>query len=147
MKVREIGMKDIHCATPGMTLDEVAAMMKRHNVGVIPVCEDSRLLGMITDRDIVISCVAANMDPHACHAREFMTSHPVTVSPDTDVQEAARIMGREQIKRLPVMESDRLVGIVSLGDIAVALQGDEHTVAETLRKISMPINIQVPASV
>ncbi len=141
MKIRDIAIKDVHCATPGTTLDEVATMMKRHNVGVIPVCDDSRLLGIITDRDIVVSCVAANMDPHACRAREFMTSHPVIISPDADVQEAAHIMGREQVHRLPVVEGDRLVGIISLGDIAVALPGDEHTVAEALRKISMPVHV------
>jgi len=102
---------------------------------VVPVCEGKKILGVVTDRDLVISCMAADMDPKECNAREFMTANPVTVTPDTDLEEAARIMGREQLRRLVVVEDGELVGMISLGDIAMALDNDS-VVAETLRKVS-----------
>ncbi len=138
MNVKDVGMKDVHCADPLMSLSEVASLMKRHNVGVIPVCEGRELLGILTDRDLVITCMAAEMNPQECKAREFMTSNPVTVTPETDLEEAARIMGQEQIHRLPVVEAGNLVGMISLGDLSIALSGDDSLVSETLRKISSP---------
>ncbi len=138
MKVRDIAMKDTYCASPTMSLNEIASMMKRHGVGAMPVCDGDKLVGMITDRDIVISCVAAGMDAVACQAKEFMTSNPITVTPESDLEEAARVMAREQVRRLPVVEEGYLVGMLSLGDIATALPGNDSLVAETLRKISTP---------
>ena len=138
MKVREAGLKDVHCASPMASLSEIATMMKRHNVGVIPICEERKLIGLLTDRDLVVSCMAADMNPGECQAREFMTSAPLSVTLDTDIEEAAWIMGREQIHRLPVIEAGDLVGMISLGDIATALFDDDGLVAETLRKISTP---------
>ncbi len=144
MKVRDIGIKEIYCATPTMNLNEIATMMKRHGVGAMPVCDGDKLIGMITDRDIVISCVAAGMNAAACQAKEFMTSNPVTVTPDTDSEEATRVMAREQVRRLPVVEEGCLVGMLSLGDIAMALPGNNSLVAETLRKISTPTQAVPP---
>lgn len=144
MKVKEIGIKEVHCAKPSMTLSEIASTMKRYNIGVIPVCEGKKLLGMLTDRDLVVSCVAADMNPKQCKASEFMTSNSITVTPDTELEEAARIMGREQIHRLPVVEAGNLVGMISLGDISMALTSDDSLVAETLRKISKPSHVPVP---
>ncbi len=138
MKVKDIGMKEIYCATPTMNLNEIASMMKRHGVGAMPVCDGDKLVGMITDRDIVISCVAAGMDAVACQAKEFMTSNPITVTPESDLEEVARVMAREQVRRLPVVEEGCLVGMLSLGDIAMVLPGNDSLVAETLRKISTP---------
>lgn len=138
MKVRDIGMKEIYWATPTMSLNEIASMMKRHGVGAMPVCDGDKLVGMITDRDIVVSCVSAGMDAGVCQAKEFMTSSPITVTPETDLEEAARVMAKEQVRRLPVVEEGCLVGMLSLGDIAVALPGNDSLVAETLRKISTP---------
>lgn len=137
MKVKDIGMKEVYCTEPASNLSEVAAMMKRHNVGAVPVCEDDKLLGMITDRDLVLSCMAADMEPQKCEAREFMTSSAVSVTPDTDLEDAAKIMGQEQLHRLPVVDGDKLVGIISLGDVVIALK-DDKLVAETLRRISAP---------
>ncbi len=144
MKVRDIGMKEVNCADPSMDLSEVATMMKRHNIGSVPVCEGGKLVGMLTDRDLVITCMASDMDPKECTAREYMTANPVTVTPDTDIEEAARIMGREQLRRLPVVENGKLVGMLSLGDIAVALE-DDCLIAETLRKISHGAHIAAAA--
>ena len=118
-------------------------MMKRHNVGVIPVCEGKRLLGILTDRDLVISCIASDMDPRTCSAKQFMTSSAVTVTPDTDLDEAARLMGQHQVRRLPAVKDGDLVGIISIGDLSLALSEDKK-VADMLRKISAPTHA-VPA--
>jgi len=140
MKVRDIAVKEVHCAEPEMDLAQIATMMKRHNVGVIPVCDGKKLMGMLTDRDLVLSCMASGADPEKCTARQFMTSHAVAITPDTEIDEAARIMGAEQLHRLPVVEDDELVGILSLGDIAFALD-DDGLVGETLRRISTPTSV------
>ena len=145
MKVRDIGIKEIYCATPTMSLIEIASMMKRHGVGAMPVCDGDKLIGMITDRDIVVSCVAAGMYAGTCQAKEFMTSKPITVTPETDLEEATRVMAKEQVRRLPVVEEGRLVGMLSLGDIAIALAGNDSLVAETLRKVSTPIKVAPPS--
>jgi CBS domain-containing protein len=137
MKVKDIGLKEVYSAEPSSNLAEVAVLMKRHNIGVVPICEDGNLLGMITDRDMVLSCVAADIQPDECRAREFMTSNPVTVSSDNDLEEAAKMMGQEQLRRLPVVDGGRLLGIVSLGDVSAALK-DDGLLAETLRRISEP---------
>ncbi|MDP2730951.1 MAG: CBS domain-containing protein [Dehalococcoidales bacterium] len=142
MKVREIGIKEMHCADPSTNLSEIASMMKRHNVGVIPVCEGKKLLGVLTDRDLVIGSMAADMNPKECLAREFMTANPITVTPDTDMEEAAKLMGQEQIRRLPVVEAGELVGMISLADISIALHNN-NLVAETLRRISSPAHAVV----
>ncbi len=144
MKARDIGTREVHCAAPDANLGEVASMMKRHGVGAMPICEGDTLTGIITDRDIAVGCVAAGSAPADCQAREFMTSNPITVSADTDVEEAARIMAREQVRRLPVVEGDRMVGILSLGDIAAALPDNENLVADTLRKVSTPTQVARP---
>ncbi len=136
MKVRDIGVKETYCASPSTSLSEVASMMKKDDIGIVPVCEGKKVLGVITDRDIVIRCVAADVNPKDCNAREFMTAPAKTVSFNTSIEEAAAIMGREQIRRLPVVEEGNLVGMISLGDIATDLNTNDALVAQTLRKIS-----------
>jgi len=138
MKIRELMSTEVYCAIPSTTVAEVAQQMKRHNVGCVPICDRDRLVGIITDRDIVIQCVAAGLDPRQCHVSQFMTAHPISISPDTELKDAAELMAKEQIRRLPVVEDNRLVGLVSLGDIACALE-DDRQIANMLRRISMPI--------
>jgi len=137
LKIRELALKEVHTATWDTKLSEIAAMMKRHGVGVVPLTLDGKLVGMITDRDIAIGCTAAGMPPQQCRAKEFMTAEPVSVSVDADIEEAARVMGSAQLHRLPVVDDGRLVGIISIGDIAVNLSNNDLLV-ETLRKISTP---------
>ena len=140
IKVKEISIKEVHYTTPDSTVNEAASMMKRHGTGVLPVCDGGRLLGMLTDRDIVIGCVAAGLDTKDCQVKEFMTSDALTLTPDMDIEEAAEIMGKEQVRRLPVVEKGALVGMISLGDISFAL-GNDHLAAETLRRISTPVEL------
>lgn len=146
MKVRDLGLKEVYSIASTASLNEVAALMKRHGIGIVPVCAGDHVVGMITDRDMVVGCVSAGMNPASCQVNEFMTSEPVAVAPDMDVEEAAEIMSREQIRRLPVIKEGKLVGIISLGDVAMALT-DDSLVAETLRRISTPIKAVPPASI
>jgi CBS domain-containing protein len=139
MKVADVGLKEVYCATPMSTLNEIATMMKRHGVGSIPVCEGDHLVGIVTDRDIVLSCVAAGTNPASCMVNEIMTSEPIGVNPRVDLEDAAGIMAREQIRRLPVMEGDSLVGMISLADMARALPDNDRVIADTLRGVSAPI--------
>lgn len=138
MKVRDVGMKEVHCASDSVTLNEIASMMKRHNVGIIPICDGEKLIGIITDRDMVVGCMAAGKNAKGCKASDFMTSDPITVSPEASLEEAAKIMGEKEIHRLPVVEGGNLVGMISLGDVALALPHDDTLIARTLRNISSP---------
>lgn len=123
---------------PDASLTEAAAMMRRLDVGALPVCDGSRLVGMITDRDIAIRAAADGRDPHTTLVRDVM-SPEITWAVDTDpVEEAARIMREHQIRRLPVVdERHNLVGIVSLGDLAVDIESDQLS-GETLERVSEP---------
>jgi len=94
---------------------------------------------MMTDRDIVISCAASGAEMSSCRAREFMPSNPVTINADSTVEKAALLMAKEQVHRLPVTDNGKLMGMLSLGDLSLALIDNDKLVADTLRKISMPI--------
>lgn len=146
MKLREVMTTEFCCASPSDSLSKIAAEMKRHNVGAMPVCENGRLMGIITDRDIVVECVASGTDPNTCLVGRFMTTSLVQGHPDMDVGEAAKLMGREQVHRLPVVENGKLVGIVSIGDIAVNCR-DDKIVADMVREISLPVRSTRPQAV
>ncbi len=141
MNVRDIMTEEVRSASPADSLVDVARMMRDLNVGTIPLCEDERLIGLITDRDIVVRCVADGHDLDACTARDFMSTDLVTITPDTSTDEAMQLMAKHQIRRLPVVEGNRLVGIVSLGDLAVESRGvDSQEIKEGLKDISLPIH-------
>ena len=96
-----------------------ARLLSRHNVGSLPVCSaDGRLRGIVTDRDIVLRCIATEDDPAQTPVRDVMTRGCFTVGPDESCTEAARLMAARQVRRLPVVEKGRLVGMLSLGDLA-----------------------------
>lgn len=96
-----------------------ARLLKRMNLGALPVTDDSgKLRGIITDRDIVLRCVAAGADPRTLEIREIMSRGVVTASPGADVSEAARLMRGDQVRRLPVVDGGKLVGMVSIADMA-----------------------------
>ena len=139
MNVREMMTTNVATAEPDSTLEEVATMMKDENVGAIPVVDDDELIGIITDRDIVVRCIAEGKDPSECEAEEIVTEDLETVSPDDDVRRAAEIMQRKQIRRLPVCDEDgKLVGMLSLGDIAVK-QSNDGVSGETLEQVSQGV--------
>ena len=100
-------------------LDLAARLLARHNVGSLPVCgSGGQLQGMVTDRDIVLRCVAAEEDPRSVPVRSIMSRRPAVVTPEDDVRQAARLMSSQQVRRLPVVDKGRVVGVVSLGDLA-----------------------------
>jgi CBS domain-containing protein len=140
MQVREIMTKDVTALAPNRTIAEVAQHMRLLDVGSIPLVQDERLVGVITDRDIVLRVVADGLDPHLEQADRHMTQNPITATPGMSVDEAARIMAREQIRRLPVVEGGRLVGYLALGDLA--MQEKDKKVGATLEQISEPSSQQ-----
>src|SRR5512142_3145819 len=135
MKIRDIMVSDVETAEPDDTLDELAMMMREQDVGAIPVVEDGELIGIVTARDIVVRCIAEGKDPSEVAADEVISGDLQTVEPEADVDEARRIMAQHQIRRLPVIEKGLLVGMVSLGDLAVKT-GQEEEIADTLEDIS-----------
>jgi len=140
MKVRDIMTWKVESVGPEADLSMVARQMKELNVGSVPVVDGDQLVGIVTDRDIVIRAVAEGKDPRVEQARTVLTPSPRTVSPDADVQEVAKFMAREQIRRLPVVDNGKLVGIVALGDLAVdaGKAGKDGMVGDALEKISEP---------
>jgi CBS domain-containing protein len=137
MKIAEIMTRDVQTVTPDTDLVTVAKHMKELNVGVIPVVEGQTLVGLITDRDLVIRALALGIDVRDAAVRDYVSASPTTVSPEDDVKRAAELMSREQIRRLPVVEGGTLVGIVSLGDIAVDT-GKDKLSGDALEQISEP---------
>ncbi|HSE47680.1 MAG TPA: CBS domain-containing protein [Terriglobales bacterium] len=137
MKVRDIMTPNPRTAEPDTTLEEIATLMKQEDVGVIPVMEDNRVTGIVTDRDIVVRCIAAGKDPIECTAEDIMSEGVNTIAPDADVDDAADLMSEKQVRRLAVVDNGRLVGMLSLGDIAVKTgDEEEETTAETLEEVS-----------
>lgn len=116
---RDIMHAGTQCIAEDQTLDEAARMMRDMGVGSLPICgKDEKLHGIITDRDIVIKCIAEGMDPSSCTAAELAQGKVTWVDADTDMATIVDTMGREQIKRLPVMDDHRLVGMISEADLA-----------------------------
>ena len=120
MKVKEIMTRSVIGIGPEESVEVAARTLSRYNIGVLPVCRaDGKLCGVVTDRDLVIRCLAAGMEPAKTRVRQVMTGQVASVEGDTDVSVAAHLMGRQQVRRLPVTENGRLCGMVSLGDMAL----------------------------
>jgi len=122
-------------ARPDLNAADAAGMMRSHDVGVIPIAENGALLGLVTDRDLVVRVLAERKDPTSVTLRDVMTSSPVTVTPDMELTDARQLMAEHRVRRLPVMKGDDLVGIISLGDVAVAL-ASKRAVGDALEEIS-----------
>lgn len=134
MKVQELMTREPSTLAPTATIGEAATIMRQDDCGSVPVVEDGRLVGIITDRDIVIRAIAAGKDPRTCRVSEVMTADPVTVAPDASVDEAQRIMADRQVRRLPVVDDGRLVGLIVIGQ--VARRDDAGDVGRTLKEVS-----------
>jgi CBS domain-containing protein len=138
MKVSDLMTARIAKAQMDTTLEEIAMMMKTENIGAIPVVDEDELIGMVTDRDIVMRCVAEGGDPTEMTAEDIVTEELETIDPDSEVHEAMELMSRRQIRRLAVVDRGELVGMISLGDIAVK-QGDEERSGQTLKEVSFGV--------
>ena len=135
MRVSEIMTKNVRTAAPGASLREVAAIMRDGDMGAVPVVADGKLIGIVTDRDIVVRAVSKGKTADSAVA-ETMTNELFTVSPDDFVFEAVRLMGDKQVRRIPVINNDgSLAGIIAMADIALEME-DEREIAETLEEIS-----------
>jgi len=140
MKVSEIMTRDVELIQPDDTLHVAAQKMRDRDIGFLPVCDGTSLMGVLSDRDIAIRAIAGGMDMTVMLGRDLMTSPAIYAFDDQDVKEAAKIMGENQIRRLVVLsrEDERLVGVVSLGDLARS--GITDISGQVLRKVSEPAN-------
>jgi CBS domain-containing protein len=119
MKVRDVMTSSVDWLTPDTSVVEVAQLMKKDDVGSIPICSENRLIGIVTDRDIVLKVVATAGNTNNISAKDIMSEDIISVSADQDVHEAANLMSRNQIRRLPVVENGKLMGILAIGDLAI----------------------------
>ena len=135
-KVRDVMTTGVDTATPAQPLREAARMMRSGDYGAMPVVEDGRLVGMLTDRDIVVRVVAEGLDPSVALAGDFATRNPVAVEPDQPLDAALLLLARHRVRRLPVVEDGMLVGVLSQAD--VALEAKEKKTGEVVQEISQP---------
>lgn len=135
MKIEEIMTATVRCVPPDSPLAEAAGVMRELDVGSVPVRDADRLAGMLTDRDIVLRCVAEGRDPRRTTVRDVMSEGITYIYSDQEVEDAAELMEQKQIRRLPVLNREkRLVGIISLGD--VALHTSNELSGEALKVVS-----------
>jgi CBS domain-containing protein len=134
-RCREIMTKSVRTASPEMSVREAATLMREGDMGAVPVVDAGKLIGIVTDRDIVVRVVAEGKDS-ATPVSEAMTTDLFTVTPDDFVFEAIRLMGDKQVRRVPVInEAGELAGIIAMADVALETE-DEREIAETLEEIS-----------
>jgi CBS domain-containing protein len=134
-------VKDVMTSNPttakaDASVVEAARIMRDEDAGIVPVVENDRLIGTLTDRDIAVRVVAEGRDPQSTPVRDAASTDLVTVQPEQDLSEALQLMARHQVRRLPVVENDRLVGIVAQAD--VARESDEQQTGELVEEISKP---------
>jgi CBS domain-containing protein len=136
MKIRDVMTPDVRTIAPSASIQEAARMMAEQDVGVLPVAESDRLVGMLTDRDIAVRAVAAGMGANSL-VREAMSPEIKYCFEDDDVDDVCENLADQQLRRLPVVDSDKnLVGIVSLADLAK--HGESDSTGETLEGITRP---------
>jgi len=136
MKVRDLMTSDPSTVAPDDVIARAATLMREEDCGSIPVVKDAKLVGIVTDRDITVRGVAAGKDPKTTKVSEVMSADPITVEPDTDAAEASRVMAQHQVRRLPVVEDGRLLGIVVTAQLA--RRESAGKMGETIKEISEP---------
>lgn len=141
MKVKEIMSKNVANIQDGETVERAAQLMKEYHCGSIPVCCQGRVEGIVTDRDIALRTVAEGKNASQQKVKDIMTASLATGTPEMDVCEAAKLMSEHQIRRLPIVNADDIVGILSLCDISVKPNG-EADAGNTLKAISQPTGAQ-----
>jgi len=139
MKVRDVMTRSIVTVSPDASIKEVAELMQKHNVGAIPVVDQNGLKGIVTDRDLVVRNIASGKDPFSTPVKEVMTSQVTAVTPDEDISSVTKIMASRQIRRLPVVDNQQVIGMISLGDIATTGRPElTMEASEALSEISKP---------
>jgi CBS domain-containing protein len=139
MNIRDVMTPNPRTISPDDSIQNAARIMRDLDTGVVPVVENGRPMGMVTDRDIVVRAVAE--DQLNRPVREIVSGGIISASPDMSTREAAELMSEHQVRRLPVVENERLVGIVSIGDLAVK-EGKDKRVGDALQDISQGVKEQ-----
>lgn len=140
MKIRDVMTRPVIRIHPEEPVSVAARALEHYNIGALPVCgSDGQLRGLVTDRDLVTRCLAADRQPGQTRVDQVMTGQVVTVGPDATTEEAARLMGARQVRRLPVVERGKLVGMVSLGDLAGMFESN-RAAGDALTEISLNIS-------
>ncbi|NSW90783.1 MAG: CBS domain-containing protein [Firmicutes bacterium] len=137
LKVKDKMTKNVAYVSPNTSITETAQLMQRHNIGSVPVVDDNNLVGIVTDRDIVVRNIAQGNDPRSTPVSDIMTTNVITVTPDADMEEVTAKMAINQIRRVPVVENNRLVGILAIGDMATDRRFNMEA-SEALSEISRP---------
>ena len=136
MKIKDVMTRDVSFVTPDTPIPEIARRMRDEDIGVVPVVENDRMIGMVTDRDIVVRCVAAE-SMGAATARMVMSPRVLYCYDDQSVNEILENMAEQQVRRMPVVNRDkRLIGVVSIGDLS---QKSQRKAGESLKEISQPV--------
>ena len=142
MKLREIMTNTVVRIHPEESVAVAARTLARYNIGALPVCgSDGRIYGLLTDRDLVTRCIAAGRHPESTRVAEVMTANVVSARPDMDTTAAAQLMGRQQIRRLPVVENGRICGMISLADLANR-EETAYDATDALAEISGNISVR-----
>lgn len=134
MKVNELMTRDPATVQPGSTATEAAALMKSKDCGSLPIAEGGKLVGIVTDRDIVLRVVAAKKDPAMVKVSEIMTKDPATIGPEATAADASKLMSEKQVRRLPVVENGKLVGMLVIGQLA--RHESNSAAGDTLKDVS-----------
>ena len=136
MKVKECMCKEVESINPNTSIKECAKIMSDNHIGCVPVCnEQKEVVGIITDRDLLLRAVACDKDINTTKASDIMTCNVYCCSSDTDVKEAEKIMSTEKIRRIPIVDNNKIVGILTLGDISQASDINKNDVCTTLKDI------------
>ena len=142
MKLRDMMTHPVVRIHPEESVAVAARTLARYNIGALPVCGgDGRICGVVTDRDLVTRCLAAGRQPGAPPVRDVMTTQVVSARPDMDTATAAYLMGKQQIRRLPVVENGRLCGMVSLADLANR-EESAYDASDALTEISSNVSVR-----
>src|SRR2546425_5637989 len=136
MKVRDLMTAEPVSCRPEDVLAQAATLMRQEDCGSIPVVRDDSLVGIVTDRDIVVRGIAAGKDPRTTPVSEVMSADPITIGPDADAAEAAKVMAERQVRRLPVVEDGRLIGLIVTAQLA--RNEPPREVGDTVKEISEP---------
>lgn len=139
LKAYEVMTHTLTVCTPDTSVAEAAGLMRDHDIGNILIVEDGKLRGIVTDRDLAVQALTGNCDPLQTPVRKFMHANVFTGESDWSLARVAKTMARHQIRRLPILQDNQLVGIVSLGDLA-SHEDRKHTVIKMLNEISEPLN-------
>jgi len=138
-RVADVMTPGVETTTSSEALRDAARTMRKGDFGAMPVVDDGRLVGMLTDRDIVVRAVAEGLDPMSARVGDVASQSPVAVAPDQDLDEAMELMAEYRVRRLPVVDGERLVGVVSQAD--VALEANEKKTGSVVQEISEPSSV------